>query len=153
MGNDRITGGEGNDVLSGQNGHDFLMGRDGDDQLFSSNGDTRLIGGLGNDEIDMIDGNSTATGNMGADRFIVQFTEIGQGDQVITDCLQGQDELVIFWDFYDGNIRGQAKLDTSTEGWSKLAGGSLKFDLNQFEGGLHGTVTLLGVTDFAPLPA
>ncbi|MBO4400722.1 MAG: hypothetical protein J5809_02635 [Selenomonadaceae bacterium] len=82
-GADALYGGKGNDTIYGGNGKDSVYGGEGTDKLFGDAGNDTLIGGKGNDCL---------TGGAGADVF---YYESGDGSDVITDYVSGQDKIKI----------------------------------------------------------
>lgn len=109
-GDDTIFGGEGNDTLFGGPGNDWLSGNDGDDVLVSTEGSDDLDGGRGNDVLIGHDGPETvwmnggegddtlmpgahdfASGNAGADTFVLR--QIPQGFPTIADYDSAEDQI------------------------------------------------------------
>ncbi|WP_304616816.1 calcium-binding protein [Paracoccus sp. (in: a-proteobacteria)] len=109
-GDDTIFGGEGNDTLFGGPGNDWLSGNDGDDVLVSTEGSDDLDGGRGNDVLIGHDGPETvwmnggegddtlmpgahdfASGNAGADTFVLR--QIPQGMPTIADYDAAEDQI------------------------------------------------------------
>lgn len=114
-GDDTILGGEGNDTLFGGAGNDWLSGGDGDDLLISTAGSDDLDGGRGNDVLIGHDGPETvwmnggegddtlmpgahdfASGNAGADTFILR--SIPEGFPTIADFDASEDQIHLHLD-------------------------------------------------------
>ncbi|MBW7055571.1 calcium-binding protein [Paracoccus bogoriensis] len=109
-GDDTIFGGEGNDTLFGGPGNDWLSGNDGDDVLVSTEGSDDLDGGRGNDVLIGHDGpetvwmnggegddtlmpgaNDFASGNAGADTFVLR--QPPKGFPTIADYDSAEDRI------------------------------------------------------------
>lgn len=111
-GEDILFGGEGNDTLFGGAGNDILAGNDGDDLLISTEGADDLDGGRGNDVLIGHDGPETvwmnggegndtlmpgahdfASGNDGADTFVLR--QVSEGFPTIADFNADDDQIVL----------------------------------------------------------
>ncbi|MBM3605765.1 MAG: calcium-binding protein, partial [Alphaproteobacteria bacterium] len=114
-GDDTLFGGEGDDTLFGGPGNDFLSGNDGNDVLISTEGSDDLDGGRGDDVLIGHDGpetvwmnggegddtlmpgaNDFASGNSGADMFILH--QAAGGIPTIADFDSSEDQLVLHLD-------------------------------------------------------
>jgi Ca2+-binding RTX toxin-like protein len=104
-GNDAILGGDGNDNIIGGEGADQIDGGADDDTIEGNGGADTILGGAGSDTIDVGAGD-TATGGIGADRFIFNHTieRSSLASQArVTDFQQGQDKLTLTWS--SGQVR------------------------------------------------
>jgi len=94
---DEIDGLGGDDILYGRQGNDTLLGGAGRDQLFGEDGDDVLDGGADGDALQGGAGDDTlragpgdfegVSGGVGSDTYV---HHLGDGDQRISDALQGQ---------------------------------------------------------------
>ena len=87
-----IYGGSGVDVLYGGLKADTIYGGKGNDSLFGEADADKLFGDAGNDTLIGGAGNDCLTGGAGADVF---YYENGDGNDVITDYVSGQDKIKI----------------------------------------------------------
>ncbi|WP_242717520.1 calcium-binding protein [Microcoleus vaginatus] len=87
-----MCGGSGNDLIFGNEDADQLWGGDGSDTLYGGKGDDTLIRGMGDDWLMGDLGNDTLQGGSGRDYF---FLTAGEGRDVIADCMQGEDLLIL----------------------------------------------------------
>jgi Ca2+-binding RTX toxin-like protein len=91
MGEDELLGGADDDQIKGMAGEDPLFGGAGFDRLEGGEGDDLLNGGSGGDTLVGGAGNDEMTGAGGPDRF----EQAGDGHDVITDFVRGEDILAV----------------------------------------------------------
>lgn len=158
---------EGNDVVAhGGSGADLIVhvrsglfpdarstlyGNAGNDTLYADEGDGVMIGGSGDDEMAGLDGNDIMTGGSGRDRFdspygfaVVEEGIFTLGDDTATDYRAGQDVIRFLTVTEDQFDYFRAQVTISQIGDDTLIDWGADPDGNEI-----GTLTLLGITDFA----
>ena len=110
LGDDILLGNKGDDVLNGNQGKDTVCGGEGndlarggqdDDLVLGGSGDDTVYGDMGNDTISGCEGNDLLIGGKGRDVFVLAQ---GQGSDIITDFIVGEDLLGLTNNLTFGNL-------------------------------------------------